>query len=107
MKDEFTISGSVAVERGGDIHIASLVGDTEINFKVEAYEEHYVVYFPSMSGIRITDVIEAKVEIASVLRESYGYDEDELDACKCCIERAWREPSEVYCNIQELISEEL
>jgi hypothetical protein len=107
MSNEMDVSGSATVLGDGSVLIEARVGDYDsIEIKLESYEEYYVLRFDAplmMGGIRVSDLIEARVEIATVLREYYGFDEEEIFLCKIVIDKAWREPSEVYDNIKELV----
>ena len=102
------ISGSVTVTEDGKCFIDSMVDHTDIRMCVIPYEDHYTIQFdnPRMTSlIKVSDVIEARVEIACVLREAYGFDEDLVDMCKLCIEDCWREPIESCMCISNKIAE--
>jgi len=106
MKDE--INGSVSVTEDGQCIITAETNGESVRMYVTVSPDSFLIHFdtPRMtSGITVSDVIEARVEIASVLREAYGFDEELIDLCKGCIEESWNEPHNVYLAIESMVAD--
>ena len=109
--DKSEISGSVSVTGDGQVFVESYIHciDTHVNMVVSLQESCYHIRFTNCnmdSTITVHDVIEARVEIADVLRTNYYIDDEEIiEHCKVCIERAWFEPLDSFCMVRNMVTE--
>ena len=67
--------------------------------------DKYVVYHGGF-GVVVTDVISARVEIATLLRDHQAITDDEVEYIKHAIEDKWIEPTDTLYLIQQYLLEE-
>ena len=109
--NESEISGNVSVTGDGQVYIEAYIHatDTHMNMEVTLEESRYLIRFTNChmgSTIVVNDVIEARVEIADVLRTNYYIDDEEIiEHCKGCIEQAWRDPFDSFCMVKNMLVE--
>ena len=106
--DETEIKGSVSVTEDGRCIVDVHTNGESLRMYVTPSPDSFLLEFdtPRMtSGITVSDIIEARVEIASVLREAYGFDEWLIDLCKHCIDDAWCEPYDVYMAVESMVAD--
>jgi len=90
--------GSITFYSNKTAIIGTVLQGSELEMTLEAHDGMYHVTFGD-STFTASDVIEARVEVADVLRTD-GYEEDTIDMVKNTIEEYWVEP-EIFERILE------
>jgi len=100
------VSGSTSITDDGVIQILSIINDVNIRWSIVVYRDRYRVTLANKT-IYVQDCVEAKVEIAELLRECPMFDLPEMaiDTFKMLINEAWRDPEEAHEAIKQLILE--
>jgi hypothetical protein len=108
------INGSVSLCADGSLYCTAEYGyDTHI-FHILTTKDAYTVYLccpetgrEISSGVRVTDVVSARVEIPGLLDEYLGPEEERNYIFRELIEKAWRDPSETKDKIDACVTESI
>lgn len=99
------IEGCIAVTRGGLLVISMEINDEVIEWEIKVKDNHYLISLTDApSWVKVSDVIEAKVEAIGLLREHFGLSFISLEHVRQLIEEAWQEPCIVQRQIQEMVA---
>jgi len=99
------IEGCIAVTREGIVMISMEMDDEVLNWEIEVKDDHYLISLVDYSSwIKVSDVIEAKVELIGLLREHFNFSFMKLEHIRQLIEEAWVEPCITQRQIQEMIA---
>ena len=114
------VNGSVSLCRDGSLHITAEADKERYHFHVLTTQDNYTVYLceclvdnlcvpdepqHATSGVRVNDLVSARVEIPMLLDEYYGPDRYRTDLFRRLIQEAWKKPSEVKSSIDSLLTE--
>ena len=77
-----------------------------ITWEIEATPDFYYISLKDMeTKVKVSDVVEARVEAATILRENYDITENTIELIKELIGEAWLPPRLVKDKVEQLVAE--